>query len=258
MGRPWQRHTAPAAAQVCRQEVMNNQPPVSNCFILIARCCNYIFTTCWVHCNQMQDDDRRGILNLVSKMSLQQFLTNCLKLYSQLRTMRFGSFQGCYGAFIITHIYMTVLNSTWWSKTVKKYFFFYSKCFFNIPNAFGCEVSHFPNCTVVNVTLCAHTPTRYHVKKSTNSDLFYSNVTHFSFSTRNVILLETKHSVFSLPPHLIHSLDKGHEIIYRKQLLPLLLKVGVQSQNTSLCPMIMWSIEIIWLYIFFYFINCII
>lgn len=49
MGQLWQRHTAQAAVQVCRQEVMNNQPPASNCFILIARCSNYIFTTCWVY-----------------------------------------------------------------------------------------------------------------------------------------------------------------------------------------------------------------
>lgn len=175
-------------------------------------------------------------------LCLQQFLTNCLKLYSQVRTMRFGSFQGYCGAYIITHIDMTVLNCTWGSKTVEKDFVFTLENVISLMH-FGCEVSHFPNCTVVKVTLSAHTPTRYNMKKSTNSDLFYSNVTHFSFSTRNVILSETKHSVFSLPPHSIHSLDKGHEIIYRKQLLPLLLKVGVQSQSTSLCPMIMCSIE---------------
>lgn len=139
-------------------------------------------------------------------MCLQQFLTNFLKLYSQMRTMRFGSFQGYCEAYIITFIDMTLL-------------FTRKKC--NIPNAFGCEISHFPNCTVVKVTLCAHTPTRYNMKKSTNSDLYYANVTHFYFSTRNVILLETKHSVFSLPQHSMHSLDTGHEIIYRKQLLHL-------------------------------------
>lgn len=47
MGPPWQRHTAQAAVRVCRHEVMNNQPPASNCFILIARCSNYISATCW-------------------------------------------------------------------------------------------------------------------------------------------------------------------------------------------------------------------
>lgn len=47
MGPPWQRHTAQAAVRVCRHEVMNNQPPASDCFILIARCSNYISATCW-------------------------------------------------------------------------------------------------------------------------------------------------------------------------------------------------------------------
>lgn len=47
MGPPCQRHTAQAAVRVCRHEVMNNQPPASDCFILIARCSNYISMTCW-------------------------------------------------------------------------------------------------------------------------------------------------------------------------------------------------------------------
>lgn len=54
MGRLWQQHTAQAAVQACRQEVMNNQPPASNCFLLIARCSNYNLTTCWVRITQWE------------------------------------------------------------------------------------------------------------------------------------------------------------------------------------------------------------
>lgn len=79
--------------------------------------------------------------------------------------MGFGIFQGYCGAYIITHIDMTILNSTWWSKTVKREFFSPEKKG-NIPNAFGCEVSHFPKCTVVKAALCAHTTTRYNMKKN--------------------------------------------------------------------------------------------
>lgn len=70
-GPPWHRHAAPAAVRVCRQEVMNNQPPASHCFILIARCSNYIFTSCWAQKKQtkkkkMQEDNKRNVLTVVS------------------------------------------------------------------------------------------------------------------------------------------------------------------------------------------------